>query len=176
MNEHSLFLLCRKWGRYPPTTPKTLFNQEEIEMALFGEGKVGKGDVRELCNEVDDIAVEIRMIAQSEVDRITDRIDSELESSGDKLVTTEDTLGQVKPLVDRLVQQVGQSAPDHVQVLVGSICTEIMSKVTSAVRNVNGVQKNIVDVDKYTNEIDELTDKISDYCKKLDDITDKYQK
>ena len=136
---------------------------------------VGKSAVRSLCNEVDDVAIEIRMTAQAEVDRITDRIDAELESSGEKLITTQDTLGQIKPLVDRLVQQVGANAPDAVQVLVGSICTEIMSKVNSATRDINGVHKNITDVDKYTDEIDKLTDVISNYCKKLDELTDKYQ-
>ncbi|WP_237446669.1 hypothetical protein [Shimazuella alba] len=92
------------------------------------------------------------------------------------MTNAQNTLGQIKPLVDRLVQQVGQNAPDHVQVLVGSICTEIMSKVTGVSSNLAEVQMNIKDVDRYTDEIDDLTDEIDNLTNKIDDITDHYQK
>lgn len=137
---------------------------------------VGKGAVRELCNEIDKEVRKINSITQSDIDRTSDRIDSELNSCGRELSNASSTLSQIKPLVDRLVEQVGGNAPDAVQVLVGSICTEIMSKVNSSTGNIVEVQKNIKDVDKLTDSIDSLTDDISDIVKKIDDITDRYQK
>ncbi|MGO4376145.1 hypothetical protein AB4Z21_36440, partial [Paenibacillus sp. MCAF20] len=74
------------------------------------------------------------------------------------------------------VGQVGQNAPDHVQVLVTSIAQEVMSKVIAATGNIDEVQRNIKDVDKLTNEIDSLTDEIDKLTNKIDEITDKYQK
>lgn len=137
---------------------------------------VGKGAVRELCNEIDKVMREIDQITQSKIDRVADKIDAELNSCGRELTNANNTLNQVKPLVDRLVQQVGGNAPDHVQVLVQSITTEIMSKVVGALNNLAEVQKNIKDVDNFTNEIDDLTDQIDKLTNKIDDITDKYQK
>lgn len=138
---------------------------------------VGKGAVREMANEIDKVIKAIDQITQSKIDRVADKIDSELQSCGRELNGAQNTLSQVKPLADRLVAQMGGSgAPDHVQVLVGSIITEIMSKVTSAVGNITEVQKNIKDVDKLTDEIDELTDEIDEQTDKIDKITDKYQK
>lgn len=137
---------------------------------------VGKGSVRELCHEIDKKLREIDQITQSKIDRVSDKIDAELESCGRELTTAQETLAQIQPLVDRLVKQIGGNAPDHIQVLVGSIATEIMSKVNSVTRCVTGVQKNIKDVDQYTNEIDALTDAIDKVTNQIDAITDKHQK
>jgi ubiquinone biosynthesis protein UbiJ len=137
---------------------------------------VGKGAVRELCHEIDGVIKEIDQLTQSKIDRVADKIDAELNSCGRELTNAQNTLSQVKPLADRLVQQVGANAPDHVQVLVGSIVTEIMSKVVGSIDNLNEVQKNIKDVDKYTDEIDSLTDEIDELTDKIDKITDRYQK
>lgn len=136
---------------------------------------VGKKQAREVGNEIDKILREIDMITQSEIDRVCDRIDAELNSCGRELGNSVKTLQQIKPLVDRLVQQVGQNAPDHVQVLVGSICQEIMSKVVSSMDCQAEVQRNIQDVDKYTDQIDGLTDKIDGLTDQIDQLTDKYQ-
>lgn len=136
---------------------------------------VGKKQAREVGNEIDKILRDIDMITQSEIDRVCDRIDAELNSCGRELGNSVKTLQQIKPLVDRLVQQVGQNAPDHVQVLVGSICQEIMSKVVSSMDCQAEVQRNIQDVDKYTDQIDQLTDKIDGLTDQIDQLTDKYQ-
>lgn len=136
---------------------------------------VGKRKARKVGNEIDKILREIDMITQSEIDRVCDRIDAELNSCGRELGNSVKTLQQIKPLVDRLVQQVGQNAPDHVQVLVGSICQEIMSKVISSMDCQAEVQRNIQDVDKYTDQIDQLTDKIDNLTDEIDQLTDKYQ-
>lgn len=136
---------------------------------------VGKRQAREVGNEIDKILRDIDMITQSEIDRVCDRIDAELNSCGRELGNSVKTLQQIKPLVDRLVQQVGQNAPDHVQVLVGSICQEIMSKVVSSMDCQAEVQRNIQDVDKYTDQIDQLTDKIDGLTDQIDQLTDKYQ-
>jgi methyl-accepting chemotaxis protein len=136
---------------------------------------VGKGAVREMANEIDKVALQINEITQSKIDRVSDKIDSELNSCGRELTNAKNTLIQVRPLVERLVQQVGANAPDHVQVLVQSITTEIMSKVLGSIDNLDEVQKNIKDVDNLTNTIDSLTDEVSALTKKIDSITDKYQ-
>lgn len=136
---------------------------------------VGKRNARKVGNEIDKILRDIDMITQSEIDRVCDRIDAELNSCGRELGNSVKTLQQIKPLVDRLVQQVGQNAPDHVQVLVGSICQEIMSKVVSSMDCQAEVQRNIQDVDQYTDQIDKLTDKIDDLTNQIDGLTDKYQ-
>jgi ubiquinone biosynthesis protein UbiJ len=136
---------------------------------------VGKSAVRGLCNEVDKVIRDIDQITQSKIDRVSDKIDAELASCGRELTNAQNTLSQIKPLADRLVQQIGANAPDHVQVLVGSIVTEIMSKVTGSISNIQEVQKNIKDVDRYTDEIDKLTDEIDELTDKIDEITDKYQ-
>lgn len=136
---------------------------------------VGKKQAREVGNEIDKILRDIDMITQSEIDRVCDRIDAELNSCGRELGNSVKTLQQIKPLVDRLVQQVGQNAPDHVQVLVGSICQEIMSKVVSSMDCQAEVQRNIQDVDKYTDQIDQLTDRIDGLTDQIDQLTDKYQ-
>jgi ubiquinone biosynthesis protein UbiJ len=137
---------------------------------------VGKGAVREMANEIDKVVRDIDQLTQSKIDRVSDKIDAELASCGRELVNAQNTLTQIKPLADRLVQQVGSNAPDHVQVLVQSIVTEIMSKVTGSIGNLQEVQKNIKDVDQYTDQIDKLTDEIDVLTNKIDDITDKYQK
>ncbi|ANF95660.1 hypothetical protein AR543_06380 [Paenibacillus bovis] len=137
---------------------------------------VGKGAVREMSNDIDKVIREIDQITQSKIDRVADKIDSELNSCGRELTNAASTLSQIKPLMDRLVAQVGQNAPDHVQILVTSIAQEVMSKVIAAGGNVDEVQKNIKDVDKLTDEIDNLTDEIDKLTNKIDEITDKYQK
>ncbi|MFS0871018.1 hypothetical protein [Paenibacillus xylanilyticus] len=137
---------------------------------------VGKGAVREMSNDIDKVIREIDQITQSKIDRVSDKIDSELNSCGRELANAATTLSQIKPLIDRLVAQVGQDAPDHVQVLVTSIAQEVMSKVIATSGNIDEVQKNIKDVDKLTNEIDSLTDEIDKLTDKIDEITDKYQK
>lgn len=137
---------------------------------------IGKGAVREMANEIDKVIKEIDQVTQSKIDRLADSIDSELKSCGRELTNTESTLHQIKPLIDRLVDQVGVNAPDHVQVLVQSISQEVMSKVSTSLGNLTEVQKNIKDVDKLTDQIDQLTDDIDDLTDKIDKITDKYQK
>lgn len=137
---------------------------------------VGKGAVREMANDIDKVIREIDQLTQSKIDRVADKIDSELNSCGRELTNAAATLSQIKPLIDRLVGQVGQNAPDHVQVLVTSIAQEVMSKVIAATGNIDEVQRNIKDVDKLTDEIDNLTDEIDKLTNKIDEITDKYQK
>ena len=140
-------------------------------MAIF----VSKKDARSVGNEIDKVIKEIDQITQSEIDRVCDKIDAELNSCGRELSNSIKTLQQIKPLLDRLVQQVGVNAPDHVQVLVQSIAQEISSKVSTSIDNQEEVRKNIKDVDKYTNEVDLLTDKIDELTNKIDLITDKFQ-
>lgn len=140
-------------------------------MALF----VGKKEARALGNEIDKVIRDIDQITQSEIDRVCDKIDAELNSCGRELANSVKTLAQIKPLLDRLAQQVGMNAPDHVQVLVQSICQEISSKVATSIDNQEEVRKNIKDVDKYTDEIDHLTDQIDDLTNKIDTMTDKVQ-
>lgn len=136
---------------------------------------VGKGAVREICNEIDKVIREIDQVTQSKIDRVADQIDAELKACGRELHNAQNTLVQIKPLADRLVQQVGANAPDAIQVLVQSIVTEIMSKVSTSLDNIKEVQENIKDVDKKTDEIDSLTDEIDVLTNKIDIITDKYQ-
>lgn len=140
-------------------------------MAMF----VSKKDARSVGNEIDKVIKEIDQITQSEIDRVCDKIDAELNSCGRELSNSIKTLQQIKPLLDRLVQQVGVNAPDHVQVLVQSIAQEISSKVSTSIDNQEEVRKNIKDVDKYTNEVDLLTDKIDELTNKIDLMTDKFQ-
>ncbi|MEK1828794.1 hypothetical protein AAAC51_06495 [Priestia megaterium] len=73
------------------------------------------------------------------------------------------------------MEQVGLNAPDHVQVLVQSIAQEVMSKVLSAIDNLNEVQQNIKDVDELTDEIDDKTDEIDKLTDVIDSMTDKFQ-
>ena len=146
-------------------------NRGGMLMAMF----VGKKGARNVGNQIDKIIRDIDQITQSEIDRVCDRIDSELNSCGRELSSSIRTLEQIKPLLDKLVGQVAQNAPEHMQVLVQSIAQEISSKVSTSINNQQEVQKNIKDVDKYTNEIDALTDKIDDYTNQIDTITDKFQ-
>ncbi|AEI45139.1 hypothetical protein [Paenibacillus mucilaginosus] len=139
-------------------------------MELFGKKKA-----RTASNDIDKILIQIDSITQAEIDRVCDRIDSELNSCGRELSNASNTINQIKPLIDRLVAQVGQNAPDHVQVLVTSIAQEVMSKVVGAVDNINEVKKNIDDINKYTDEIDKLTNKIDELTDEIDKITDKFQ-
>lgn len=136
---------------------------------------VSKKEARNVGNDIDKVIKEIDQITQSEIDRVCDKIDAELNSCGRELSNSVKTLGQIKPLLDRLVAQVGANAPEHMQVLVQSIAQEISSKVTTSIDNQEEVRKNIKDVDKYTNEIDALTDKIDDLTDKIDVMTDKFQ-
>ena len=134
-----------------------------------------KKNARRVGNDIDKVIREIDQITQSEIDRVCDKIDAELNSCGRELSNSVKTLQQIKPLLDRLVQQVGVNAPDHVQVLVQSIAQEISSKVSTSIDNQEEVRKNIKDVDQYTTEVDELTNKVSALCEKIDVITDKIQ-
>ena len=140
-------------------------------MAIF----VKKKEVRKTSNAIDKVLREIDQVTQSEIYRVCDKIDAELNSCGRELSNSIKTLQQIKPLLDRLVQQVGVNAPDHVQVLVQSIAQEISSKVSTSIDNQEEVRKNIKDVDKYTNEVDLLTDKIDELTTKIDLFTDKFQ-
>ena len=140
-------------------------------MSIF----VRKKEVRKTSNAIDKVLREIDQVTQSEIDRVCDKIDAELNSCGRELSNSIKTLQQIKPLLDRLVQQVGVNAPDHVQVLVQSIAQEISSKVSTSIDNQEEVRKNIKDVDQYTTEVDELTNKVSALCEKIDVITDKIQ-
>lgn len=140
-------------------------------MALF----VNKRDTRKIANSIDKKIKEIDQITQSEIDRVCDKIDAELNSCGRELSNSIKTLTQIKPLLDKLVSQVGQNAPEHMQLLVQSIAQEISSKVATSISNQEEVQKNIKDVDVYTNQIDSLTDKIDSITDEIDAITDKIQ-
>ena len=140
-------------------------------MSIF----VKKKEVRKTSNAIDKVLREIDQVTQSEIDRVCDKIDAELNSCGRELSNSIKTLQQIKPLLDRLVQQVGVNAPDHVQVLVQSIAQEISSQVSTSIDNQEEVRKNIKDVDQYTTEVDELTNKVSALCEKIDVITDKIQ-
>ena len=140
-------------------------------MSIF----VRKKEVRKTSNAIDKVLREIDQVTQSEIDRVCDKIDAELNSCGRELSNSIKTLQQIKPLLDRLVQQVGVNAPDHVQVLVQSIAQEISSKVSTSIDNQEEVRKNIKDVDQYTNEVDLLTDKIDELTNKIDLMTDKFQ-
>lgn len=137
---------------------------------------VGKGAVRELCGDIDKIAGEIKLTVQAQIDRATDRIDSELNSCGRELRGAEAILMQIPQLMTRLAQQIGPEAPVHIKNSLASITDEVNAKVDFIKGNIQEVQKNITDVDKYTDEIDNLTDVVSDYTKKIDEMTDKYQK
>lgn len=140
-------------------------------MAIF----VGKSDVRKLCNGIDKLSREIVKVTQADIDRTCDKIDSELNSCGRELSNSVKTLAQIKPLLDRLIAQVGQGAPESIQVLVQSIAQEISSKVATSMDNQEEVRKNITDVDKYTNEIDALTDKIESLTDQIDAMMDKFR-
>ena len=141
-------------------------------MALIG---VGKKEVRQLCNDVDKLARQIHDKAQSELDRLGDRIDAELESCGRELATTEKTLGDVKPIIDRIIAQVAPKAPEDVKLLLQSGMSEILNKIDTARDNVAAVKKNIKDVDQYTNKMDTITDDIAEIIAEMDELTDKYQ-
>ena len=134
-----------------------------------------KGQVRGTVNEIDKVIKEIDQVTQSKIDRVCDKIDAELNSCGRELTSSIKTLQQVKPLVDKLVIQVGENAPEHLKVLVQSICTEIISKVATSIDNQEEFKRNIQDVDKYTDEIDSLTDEIDGLTNKIDTLTDKFQ-
>lgn len=136
---------------------------------------VGKKDARKIGNQIDNIVRDIIQVTQADIDRTCDRIDAELNSCGRELNTSIKTLQQIKPLLDRLVGQVGAGAPESIQVLVQSIAQEISSKVTTSIDNQEEVRKNIADVDKYTDIIDSQTDKIEELAKQIDTITDKIQ-
>lgn len=136
---------------------------------------VSKKSTRNDMNEIDKILKEIDQVTQSQIDRVCDKIDAELNSCGRELTNSVKTLQQVKPLIDRLVVQVGENAPEHLKVLVQSICQEVMSKVTTSIDNQEEVKRNIKDVDKYTDEIDALTDEIDALTDKIDKITDNFQ-
>ena len=136
---------------------------------------VGKKDARKIGNQIDNIVRDIIQVTQADIDRTCDRIDAELNSCGRELNTSIKTLQQIKPLLDRLVGQVGAGAPESIQVLVQSIAQEISSKVTTSIDNQEEVRKNISDVDKYTDIIDSQTDKIEELAKQIDTITDKIQ-
>lgn len=134
-----------------------------------------KSQVRATVNEIDKVLKDIDQVTQSKIDRVCDKIDAELNSCGRELTSSVKTLQQVKPLVDKLVVQVGENAPEHLKVLVQSICSEIIAKVTTSIDNQEEVKRNIADVDKYTNEIDDLTDMIDSLTNQIDKLTDKFQ-
>ncbi|WNS80192.1 hypothetical protein RRU94_22160 [Domibacillus sp. DTU_2020_1001157_1_SI_ALB_TIR_016] len=133
-----------------------------------------KSSVREIGNNIDKVLVEIKDI-QSDIDRSSDKIDNELNSCSRELINAQTTLGEIQPLIDSLVAQVGKDAPDHIKVLVGTISDGITGKVRNTLNNLAEVQKNVKDVDKLTDEIDTLTDRINNKVKEIDDITDKVQ-
>lgn len=136
---------------------------------------VSKRGARVLGNEIDKVLKDIDQITQSEIDRVCDKIDAELNSCGRELSNSIRTLQQIEPLLNRVMDQVAQNAPDHVQVLLSSITQEIASKVATSIDNQLEVQKNIKDVDKYTDQIDELTDRIDIATNTIDKLTDKIQ-
>lgn len=144
-------------------------------MALSTVLGVPKKEVRQFCNDIDKKVREISKKAQAELDRVGDKIDSELESCGRELVTTEKTLNDVKPIIERIMTQVAPKAPADVKLLLESGMSEILNKVETARDNVNAVKKNINDVDQYTNKMDTITDEIDKIVDEIDTLTDKYQ-
>ena len=140
-------------------------------MAIIITGK----EARKVGNEIDKVLRDIAQITQSDIDRTCDKIDSELNSCGRELSNSIKSLQQIKPLLDRLVGQIGTNAPESIQVLVQSIAQEISSKVVGSIDNQEEVRRNISDVDSYTDEIDHLTDKIEELTSKIDVLTDRLQ-
>lgn len=140
-------------------------------MAIIVTGK----EARKVGNEIDKVLKDIVQITQADIDRTCDKIDSELNSCGRELSNSIKSLQQIKPLLDRLVGQIGTNAPESIQVLVQSIAQEISSKVVSSIDNQEEVRRNISDVDSYTDEIDHLTDKIAELTNKIDILTDRLQ-
>lgn len=140
-------------------------------MAIIITGK----EARKVGNEIDKVLRDIVQITQSDIDRTCDKIDSELNSCGRELSNSIKSLQQIKPLLDRLVGQIGTNAPESIQVLVQSIAQEISSKVVGSIDNQEEVRRNISDVDSYTDEIDHLTDKIEELTSKIDVLTDRLQ-
>lgn len=136
---------------------------------------MGKSQTRSVGNDIDRIVNEAKLKLQGELDRTGDKIDAELNSCSRELKNSINTLNQIKPLIDRLAQQVGANAPEHINVLVGSICQEVMSKVASAIDNQREVQQNICDIDKHTDRLDTLTDDVSDMLSEIDKLTDQFQ-
>lgn len=133
-----------------------------------------KASVRSTANEIDKLGVEVVRVV-CEIDRTCDKIDSELNSCSREIGNSIKTLQQVKPLIDKLVLQVGDNAPEHIKVLVQSICTEILSKVSSAIDNQQEVQRNVKDIDVLTDDVDQKTDEVEKLIKNIDTITDKFQ-
>ncbi|MGL4453365.1 MAG: hypothetical protein ACRCTZ_19555 [Sarcina sp.] len=140
-------------------------------MALF----VTKQGARKKANDIDRLLKEIDQVTQSKIDRVCDKIDGELNSCGRELENSIRTLQQIDGLLEKLVNQIGVNAPQHVQVLVESIASEISSKVAVSMDNQGEVRKNIADIDQYTNEIDQLTNEIDVLTNKIDKLTDTFQ-
>lgn len=140
-------------------------------MALF----VTKQGARKRANDIDRLLKEIDQVTQSKIDRVCDKIDGELNSCGRELENSIRTLQQIDGLLEKLVSQIGVNAPQHVQVLVESIASEISSKVAVSMDNQVEVRKNIQDIDQYTNEIDQLTNEIDVLTNKIDKLTDSFQ-
>lgn len=140
-------------------------------MALF----VTKQGARKRANDIDRLLKEIDQVTQSKIDRVCDKIDGELNSCGRELENSIRTLQQIDGLLEKLVSQIGVNAPQHVQVLVESIASEISSKVAVSMDNQGEVRKNIADIDQYTNEIDGLTNEIDVLTNKIDKLTDSFQ-
>lgn len=134
-----------------------------------------KRTARKEMNQIDKILCQINEVAQSEIDRACDKIDSELNSCKRECEGAIKTLEQIRPLIDKLAVQVGENAPEHLKVLVQSICQEIMSKTTTSIGNLREVQKNVDDVDKHTDAIDSYTDEIKNLTMKIDALTDTFQ-
>lgn len=139
-------------------------------------GIVNKSGVRELCNDVDDIAVEIRLAVQAGVDRAADGIKAELNSTVRELSNSEKVILQIPQVLQRVMQQVGPEAPIHIKNVLSSAFDEINAKVATASDNLKEVQVNVGDVKKHTEAIDTITDTVDTFCKKIDQLTDKYQK
>ncbi|MGL4655695.1 MAG: hypothetical protein ACRCWM_07420 [Sarcina sp.] len=140
-------------------------------MGLF----VTKQGARKRANDIDRLLKEIDQVTQSKIDRVCDKIDGELNSCGRELENSIRTLQQIDGLLEKLVSQIGVNAPQHVQVLVESIASEISSKVAVSMDNQGEVRKNIADIDQYTNEIDTLTNEIDVLTNKIDKLTDSFQ-
>ena len=140
-------------------------------MSLF----VTKHGARKRANDIDRLLKEIDQVTQSKIDRVCDKIDGELNSCGRELENSIRTLQQIDGLLEKLVSQIGMNAPQHVQVLVESIASEISAKVAVSMDNQGEVRKNIGDIDQYTNEIDGLTNEIDVLTNKIDKLTDALQ-
>lgn len=136
---------------------------------------LSKKEVRVFCNEVDTISNEINLLCQAALDKTGVKIDSELASCGRELTSATKTANDIKPILERVINQLPVGTPPEIRLFLESAMSEINNKVETIVDNMNMVQTNIKDVDVLTDEMDKITDQISVKIKEIDVATNKYQ-